>query len=213
MPYALNTQIHPALGRNREVRGLLEELVRGLQAQGTSISLSERVISAVGMVYGTRAVYPDLAALERSRDQIARDEAYQSLVARVATMIRQPVTRSLNEIIVPMAPPGSPGRYVSRTLAYPSVGRDREMRGLLTELVQRRQADGVARTALSVDIYNPTGTVFVVARGAADLAEVERNLAETRSNPLIVETGAKVAAMSRQPITRDLLEILIQAPS
>jgi hypothetical protein len=213
MAFALSTQIYPALGRNREVRGLLEEMVRGLQAQGLPVSLSERVISTEGIVYGTRAVFPDLAALERRRDQIARDEAYQAVVARIAPLTRQPITRVLTQIIVPMAQAGSPGRYIGRTLAYPAAGREREMGGLLTEFAQRRQAEGATRLQLAVDLYNPTGAVYIGARGAADLAEVERNLAEMQSNPLIVETVAKVSAMSRQPGARDLLEILIQAPS
>jgi hypothetical protein len=201
------------LGRNREVRGLLEEWVRSAQTQGIPVSLSERVFSADGIVYGTRVVYPGLAALERTRDKLARDESYLALVARVASMTRQPATRTLTQIIVPMAQAGPPGRYIGRSLGYPAAGREREMRGLLTELVQRRQADGATRTLLAVDIYNPTGAVFIVARGLADLAEVERNMAENQSNPLIVEVAAKVSAMSRQPVTRDLLEILIQAPS
>jgi len=213
MAFALNTQVYPALGRNQEVRGRLEEWVRGAQAQGMAISLAERVLPFEGIVYSTRTVYPDLASLERTRDRLAGDEGYLALVARVSSMTRQPATRTLTQIIVPMAQAGSPGRYISRALGYPAAGREREMRGLVTEFVQRRQADGVTRMLLAVDIYNPTGPILIVARGAADLAEVEQSLAETQSIPLIVETTAKASAMSRQRITRDLIEILIQAPS
>jgi hypothetical protein len=212
MPFAVSTQIYPALGRQQEVRSLLEEWVRGAQAQGMAISLTERVISAEGIVYSTRTVHPDLAAVERTRDRVTRDETYIALVAKVSSLTRQPARRILTQIIVPMAEPGPPGRYVTRGLGYPAAGREREMIGLMTEFVQRRQADGLKRTALSVDLYNPTGPVVIYARGVADLAEVERNLAEGQNNPLTVETVAKVSAMSRQPITRDLIEILIQAP-
>ncbi|HEY3081629.1 MAG TPA: hypothetical protein VGM69_17195 [Chloroflexota bacterium] len=213
MAFALNTQVYPAPGRNQEVRGLLEEWVRGSQAQGSAIGLSERVLPFDGVVYSTRTVFPDLAALERSRDRMAGDERYLALVARMSSITRRPATRILTQIIVPMAQAGPPGRYVSRTLGYPAAGREREMIGLVTEFVQRRQADGVARMLLATELYNPTGAVLIVARGMADLAELERNLAEIQGNPLIVETAAKVSAMSRQPITRDLIEILIQAPS
>jgi hypothetical protein len=212
MPFSVSTQVFPALGRQREVRGLLEEWVRGAQAKGTPVSLAERVYPFDGVAYSTRIVFPDLAALERSRDQLASDEGYLALVAKVSGLTRQPARRILTQIIVPMAQPGPPGRYVTRGLGYPAAGREREMIGLMTEFVQRRQAEGAARTLLGVDLYNPTGPVVIYVRGAADLAEVERNLVEGQSSPLTVETVAKVSAMSRQPITRDLLEILIQAP-
>src|SRR2546422_1945924 len=204
MAFAVSTQIYPALGRNREVRGLLEEWVRGAQARGMAFSLTERVYPFEGVAYSTRVVLPDLAALERLRDQLARDQSYLALVDKVSSLTRQPARRILTQIIVPMAEAGPPGRYVTRSLGYPAAGSEREMIGVVTEFVQRRQAEGARRMQLAVDLYNPTGPVLIVARGVADLAEAERNLAETQSNPVIVAVAAKVAAMSRQPITRDL---------
>jgi hypothetical protein len=213
MAFALNTLVYPALGQNRAVRDVLEEWVRGSQARGMPVSLAENVLPYDGAVYRVRIVYPDLAAYERSRDETARDERFLAAAAKISAISRQPATRSLTQIVVPMAQAGSPGRYVSRALGYPAAGREREMIGLVTEFVQRRQSEGVARIQLAVDLFNADGPVLIVARGTADLAELERNLAENQRSTLAVETVSKVSTMSRQPITRDLIEILIQAQS
>lgn len=90
----------PALGKERQVRLMLEEFVQNGQAAGhTQLSLWQRVFSEVGVQFSITATYADMAELAQVRQ--ARAAIRQTLVEAVSELSRAPVAVRLFEVLVP----------------------------------------------------------------------------------------------------------------
>lgn len=91
--------IAPALGKERQVRSILEEFVQDSHAAGrTQVSLWQRVFSEVGVQFTITATYADLADLAQVRQ--ARAAITQAVVASVGELSRTPIAVRLFEVLV-----------------------------------------------------------------------------------------------------------------
>ncbi|MGH2361787.1 MAG: hypothetical protein ACRDGM_14745 [bacterium] len=93
-------RIYPALGKEPELRAVLEEWAKKRQAQGMEISLSVQLYGPEGPTFVNSAKFRDLAEVENRRRQNQADPAFQAVVAKVDSLCRVPAKRSLYEVLV-----------------------------------------------------------------------------------------------------------------
>jgi len=89
----------PALGKERQARSICEKFVKASQAAGVRQSLGVRVFSSTGSVIEVTSVFPDLAALDRTRQEraaVTRDAAQA-----VHELSREPIKIRLFEVLLP----------------------------------------------------------------------------------------------------------------
>ena len=91
--------LSPALGKNRELRMLVEENIKQGQAQGRQASLTTPVMGDdMGSVVIT-VRHNDLAELEKTRAHNASDKAWQEYVGKVSAIATAKF--ELFEVLIP----------------------------------------------------------------------------------------------------------------
>ncbi len=93
-------RLYPTVGKGNEMRAALEELVKKLQTQGMTISLSADLYSSEGQTFVSSSKFRDLAELENRRRQLRTDSAYQAAVAKLTSLSRAPAKWELYEVLV-----------------------------------------------------------------------------------------------------------------
>src|SRR4051794_20192264 len=102
--FMLRHRVYATLGKEAEVRAFMSDWVRHAQEQGESAALAQRIFSSEGPVLVVARRYEDLVALDARRRANQADADWQARVARLSTMIREPVRQTLEEsLVLPMA--------------------------------------------------------------------------------------------------------------
>lgn len=88
----------PALGKERQVLSILEEFVQDGQKAGVRAGLGRQIFSSTGQAFILTSLYPDLAALDRTRQERAKitGEAAKA----VSELSRSPIQVRLFEVLV-----------------------------------------------------------------------------------------------------------------
>jgi hypothetical protein len=92
----------PALGKEREFRSITEDFVKASQAAGVRMGMGVRIFSPIGPAFQVTAVYPDLAALDKSRQE--RLSATREVVQAIHRISREPIRQRVYEVLVPLLP-------------------------------------------------------------------------------------------------------------
>ena len=88
----------PALGKDRQVRGILDEFVADSQKAGVRMGLGRQIFSSTGSAFILTSLFPDLPALDKTRQSraaITRDAAQA-----VSELSRAPIQVRLFEVLV-----------------------------------------------------------------------------------------------------------------
>jgi hypothetical protein len=204
--YSQRQRIYPALGKEREVRTLMDEWVRAHQAKGRDLALLTRVFSSEGsgLVVVTRA--NDLATLEQHRHENAADPDFQARAARLVEMVRQPVQTSLFEMVVPVSGGASATGIVVRAHGYPKPGKERQGRSIVEEVATSGHAAGL-RQGVGVGVFSGTGSVIELTTVYADLAELDRVRKERAQ--IMGEASRAFGELSRAPIASRMFEVVV----
>jgi hypothetical protein len=88
-----------ALGKENQFRSIAEEFVRSSQAAGVRMGMGVRIYSSTGTVLEVTSVFPDVAALDRSRQE--RQSITRDVVQAVHELSREPIQVRLFEVLVP----------------------------------------------------------------------------------------------------------------
>ena len=89
----------PALGKERQVRSIVEDFVKAAQSTGVRMGMGQLVYNSTGTVIEVTSVFPDVAALDRTRqDRVAiTREAAQA----VHELSREPIQTRVFEVLLP----------------------------------------------------------------------------------------------------------------
>lgn len=99
--------------------------------------------------------------------------------------------------------------FVVNRSIYPAPGKEREARGILTEMVQSRQALGV-RVSLARLHFAPEGSAFVVTSLHDSLTDYERATARNEADAAFTAALERLGGLLRTPVRWEISEILIQ---
>jgi hypothetical protein len=203
-------RINPTLGKEAEVRAFMTDWVRHAKEQGERVGLLQRICTSEGSMLAALRQYDDMAAADARRRENAADADWQERLAKLNTMIREPLRQALAEPIIPLVLSAAPVGVVQRAFFYPTPENAGQMRSLLEEFVQTTHASGWGQVGLSQHIFSATGPVLIVNATHADVAELDRRRHERVSvvRPLV----AAAARLSRAPISVRLLEVLVPVP-
>ncbi len=102
--------------------------------------------------------------------------------------------------------------FVQRVSLYPSLGKEFELRDVLTEWVKRRQGQEI-NVGLSIQLFNPEGSTFVTSTRFRDLAQFEHQRRQDVADREWQAAVAKIASLSRAPARIELYEVLVPLPS
>jgi hypothetical protein len=88
----------PAVGKDRQVRSILDEFVQDGQKAGVRVGLGRQIYSSTGPAFILTSLYPDLAALDKTRQERAKitGDAAQA----VSELSRAPIQVRLFEVLV-----------------------------------------------------------------------------------------------------------------
>lgn len=202
--YTQRQIIHPALGKEAEVRALLTDRIRNAQSK-RDVALLTRLFSSEGpaLVVATRV--PNLETLDSHRKENLADSDFQAFAARLSTLLSGPVLSHITEVLIPMSGSGAPG-VVQRAVGFPAPGKERQVRSICEEFVKARQGLGI-RASLGTRIFSATGSAIEVTTVYADLAALDKVRKE--HSQLARDASQAVSELSRAPIQQRLFEPLV----
>ena len=93
---------YPAQGEAPEVRALLEERVKTLQAEGMSATLGMGVYGTESPVFALQRSFQNLGQLDAVRARNQSDPAFQAYQAKMGSLVRQPAQVQLGEVLISM---------------------------------------------------------------------------------------------------------------
>jgi hypothetical protein len=205
--YVQRIYTYPALGKEAELRGLIDERVRSAAARKVRAALSQQLLAPDGPVFVTAVLHDDLMAFEQFRDRNLADQSFQTYLSRQTALGRQPHKVELFDILVPPTAGSAPGRYVHNVRCYPAAGQEITMRATLEDFAKRRQGEGRPQFGLLQQVFASVGPVLVLRDAYRDLGVFE---AIRRDLPPSIQAAiARASALSRAPLTHELYEVLV----
>jgi hypothetical protein len=92
-------QGYPAIGKDRQVRSIVEEFVKAGQQAGLRQGMNARIYSSDGSMLEVTTLYADLAEVDRVRKERAQITA--AAVAAVGELSRAPIQQRIFDVVVP----------------------------------------------------------------------------------------------------------------
>jgi hypothetical protein len=205
--FTLRHRFYATLGKEAELRAFMTDWVKVAQEQGERAGLAQRIFSSEGPVLVVPRWYDDMTALDARRRENLADADRQARVARLSTMIREPVRQTIEEILVPPVASTAPIGIVLRAFFQPAVGKIGEVRSILEEHVRSEQGAGRGQIILAQGVFSETGPLLTITATHANLAELAR-LREERASS-VQAVMAAVGASIRAPVAVRLLEVVV----
>ena len=209
--FMLRHRIYASLGKEADVRAFMSDWVKHAREEGESVALAQRIFSSEGPVLVVARRYEDLVSLDERRRANQADADWQARVARLSTMIREPVRQTLEESLVPPIASTASIGIVLRAFFQPTAGKIGQMRSTLEEHVRSEQVAGRGQIGLFQHVFSETGAMFTITATHADLAELARVRQERAA--AVQALTATVGEMSRAPVAVRLLEVVVPFPS
>jgi hypothetical protein len=211
VPYTATTVVYPAMGKQGELRALLEELVRMFQAKGLRANLA---VTAFGddPAYYLNIRFADLAAADAYRDGPLYPPADPAFLAKIAGLLRQPARNELREGMLLAAPgaPTSPIRYnrVATLIARP--GSERQMLSLVLERARAEQAAGT-RVNVSRPVAGTRGLRVGITFGS--LAELDKFRSASNGDAARQKYVEQLTSLLAEPTNFEIREVILQMPA
>ena len=100
--FLIRNRILPAPGKERELRGVLEERIKSPRSPGLAgARLSRQVASVDGPAFVTALLFASLADVDKFRASNDSDASFGQFVARVASLSRAPTQQRVTRILIP----------------------------------------------------------------------------------------------------------------
>jgi hypothetical protein len=204
-------RIYPKLDKVAEVRDFMTTWARLAQEQGENLALAQRIYSSEGPVLIVPRRYDDVAAADARRRANLADADWQARLATLSGMLREPIRQTLEESLVGLGAGLGPIGCVRRVFFVPAVDKVAQLRSILTEFVQGRQAEGHGGIALAQTIFSENGPLLIATSVHADIAALDQVRRERAAEAQALVSA--VADLCRAPIAVRLLEPIVQFPS
>lgn len=95
-------EFYPIVGKDQEVRAVLEEWAKHLQGQGIGAGLSQSVFGGDGATFILTTRVEDLATLEERRRRVQSSPEFGALQGRLASLLVQRPRFELLDVLLPM---------------------------------------------------------------------------------------------------------------
>ncbi len=206
------TRLAPAFGKEVEVREAIADIVRGWQAKGRRVELSQRIISSEGTLLVVTSLADDIGELETMRRENLADQTFQKHVAHVSPLLRDTAKTLLAEslLMAPSTLTGPPPTVTQLLSFYPTPGKESDLIRILEERVRSAHADGI-RAGLWRRIYSSDGPAMLMVARFADLSDLDRHREARRSG--VQAVAATIGELSRAPVQMRLTEAVVPMPS
>jgi hypothetical protein len=206
MPYHHYIFHYPAVGKQGELRALLEERVKARSATGVPHGLAARMFADEPML-ATRITHQDLASLEAFQRAQEADPAQAAFLAKMRPLISRPNAQALYRELVPAQNAG-PAGYVWRVIRQPAPAKGEELRALLEERTKSRNSQGIP-AALYARVVPLNGATFMSNLLFADLAAFQRQTEGNQTDAAARAFLAKAASLAAGPPRQILSRVLI----
>jgi hypothetical protein len=208
--YLLRHRIHPALGKEAEVRADLIEHVKREQSKGRRVGLTQLLFSTEGPILVVGRWFDDLATLDQQRHAQLADAEWQEATLSLRLRSRDSIKTTLSESLIDPVPSGGTVGVVQRAFFYPALGKERQARAILEEFVRAAHASGRTQLSLWQQVFGVDGAVFTLLRTYADLSELDTVRKERRA--LVEALVTAIHEVSRAPAALRLFEVLVPPP-
>jgi hypothetical protein len=206
--YTVRIVHHPAPGKVPELRAVLEEHARAMNAGGHSHNVSELLYTEEpGFVNAIR--YDSLAAVEAYPLLRAKDSAWQARTQRITSCLSRPQVQSLYENLIMPNPTGEVNYALQRTF-YPAPGKAAELRAAIEQRA-KTLGPGAVGKGVSAQVLGPDRPHFVLTTLFSNLDGYEQYLKAQPNDPGVQAYAAQVMALTTPDVgTQQLSRVLVR---
>jgi len=191
--YTVRIVHHPAPGKAPELRAVLEEHARAMNASGHSHNVSELLYEEEpGFVNAIR--YENLAAVEAYPTLRAKHSTWPARTQRIVSCVSRPQVQSLYENLTMPNPTGEVNYALQRAF-YPAPGKAAELRAVIEQRA-KTPSPGAVGKGMSTPVLGPDRPHFVLTTLFSNLDGFEQYLRAQPSDPGVQAYAAQVAALT-----------------
>ena len=202
---------HPALGKNQELRGLIEGQVKAQQAKGAHVALATSVMAREpDFIHAVR--HDDFAAWEAHLASNASDKDFQAYATKMQTLVTRFPVQDLYEVLATDRSTSAANFLWSNSFS-PATGAGPELRKLLEERVSTSIERGSSGSTLYQRLYGPEGASFMLSVAFADLGSLEKYQKAMQADPGTQKWGAAMAKATAGPPNTQLVRVLMPFPA
>ena len=201
--------LRPSLGKENEVRALLEERTKSNQPRLRTV-LTESVLGD-GQTFVSGTQHENLKAYETEREARRADPDFRSFARKLSRRLSRPREAQLYEVISSGGGGGGSTRFTHGVRLIAARDKEMELRQALEDFVQARQAEGARVAGIHRRLFPTEGPTFLIFLAYQDLSEYEATVRERPESirNLIAKTNPIIAAPPRQ----QLFQVIVPFPS
>ena len=201
--------LRPSLGKENEVRALLEERTKSNQPRLRTV-LTESVLGE-GQTFVSGTFHENLKAYETERGARRADTGFRSFATKLSRRLSRPREAQLYEVISPAGGGGGSARFTHVVQLIAARDKEMEVREALEIFAKARQAEGGRQPGIHRRLFPTQGPTFLIIGAYADLSEYESTVFERPQSirSLIATTNPIITAAPRQ----DLFQVIVPFPS
>ena len=201
---------HPALGKNQELRSLIEGQVKAQQAKGWRVALgTPQLAPEPDFIHAVQ--HEDFGAWESHVAANVADKDFQAYATKMQTLVSRFPAQELYEVLTTERS-DKPASFLWANTFTPAPGSGPELRKLLEERVSTSVQRGSSGSTLYLRLYGPNGPAFMLSVAFADLAGLETYTKTMQADPATQKWGAAMSKPAAGPAQASLVRILVPFP-
>ena len=167
--------ISPVPDKAAEVQSVLETHIRS-NPNNIRVSLWRAILGELP-TFNAVSIFDSLEDYEKNRDTSLAPSEYVQALAKVNSMVRQPmISRLATSIVDPVGDRNAGGRYVRQAIIRPTNQGQESVRSIVVDFAKGAQNDGRPLARATQAILAHDGPAFSLMDSYETLAELENNM-------------------------------------
>ena len=198
--------VFPVPDKAGEVQSIVEEFFRS-NPNNIRVSLWRMILGELP-TYTVVSLFDSLEAYEKNRDANFANSDYVEALAKVNSMVRQPmISRLAISIVDPVGDMSAGGRYTQQIILLPTNQGQETVRSTVVDFAKGQQAEGRPRFRASQAIFANDGPAISMMDGYETLAELD-NVRRQRTDK-VAELWSSLGSNLRAPTMNRLREVIL----
>ena len=198
--------VFPVPDKAGEVQSIVEEFFRS-NPNNIRVSLWRMILGELP-TYTVVSLFDSLEAYEKNRDANFANSDYVEALAKVNSMVRQPmISRLATSIVDPVGDMNAGGRYTQQIILLPTNQGQETVRSTVVDFAKGQQAEGRPRFRASQAIFANDGPAISMMDGYETLAELD-NVRRQRTDK-VAELWSSLGSNLRAPTMNRLREVIL----
>ena len=198
--------VFPVPDKAGEVQSIVEDFFRS-NPNNIRVSLWRTILGELP-TYTVVSLFDSLEDYEKNRDANFANSDYVEALAKVNSMVRQPmISRLATSIVDPVGDRNAGGRYGRQALIRPTNQGKESVRSIVVDFAKGAQNDGRPLARATQAILAHDGPAFSLMDSYETLAELENNMRNREGK--VAELRASLGSNLRAPTMNRLREVIL----